>query len=345
MSDTMHHVAEAIKRASEFGDEPRIYTGPEAPPPVECKGCGIMVHARDLGELFGWHGKWGLTNLCYDGAVDAEGNEIPPYDCLTKQQRADDDEYAAKDRYKGARILACGLTAAEQAYPMAWLRERMKGCAFPADDVDRSAQTDVPMWRYVHGASGTGVSTQLALAVRHYVEIGKTAVMVTEASLLKGLMPDGGKTIDDFARRWDVLAIDKFGGWRSEYTRECIESIVEERYRRQKPTIFGSLHPLEVAEGHRNGNCQACAARYRVASTDCRYPCIENLPAGGSIGYKIKVACGGWRGICEMKEDLRPMPDMREPSTYQQRTGAQKVRQVHAGRVRTQRRDGDPSPF
>ena len=325
MGDT---IASALRDGSRVADgEPkRLYWGTVQPGDTECTGCGVAVPWRDLagdGTL------WGRQSMCYPmtmelpngGSVEVEDPDS--MSCQTKANIAEDSRYLSTDQYVEVRMDKCGLCAAEIAYDMSWLQQRLKEIPFPGEILPAHELASRPAWRHIWGRSGTGTSAQLALVVRHYVERGRRCLFVTESAMLASLLPRDKsdktrrKTIEDFAA-WDLLAIDKFGSWRTDHARDNLGEILERRAKMRKPTLFASTVPLTSRNGDPNEHVIA-----------------DNPRGGAALVRLLAPMLGGWLGVVHLVKDHRPMPDMWEPrqdTTYQQR-------------IRTQRRDNDPSPF
>ena len=316
------------------GHDKRIVRG--YPGPVECSQCGMMIEPRDMGEICGWTGMWAVMRLCYDGMVLGEvfaGRESHSMSCLEKAMKRDLNVRAASENpeYSVARLSKSGLHKAEQQYPQEWMERSLLNISPNFLALTPAAQKVQPFFRFIWGRAGTGVTTQLALTVRHQItEHRKRALMLTQARMFDSLRVGGGKTVADYIDL-DFLAVDSFGSWRTEFEHDSMSSIISERARLFRPTIFGSDRPLD---GNGGGHTCLRSDHESVVSgavktcfkkdVGCWFPAVWTTSA--SVANTIIVHCNGYRGITHLNKEHRELPDTLSPAernTFQQRVGNQ----------------------
>lgn len=201
--------------------EPRRCIYPHEAPTTRNDGCGQPVEATEL-EFGGWYMPfWCAT--CLEVAGEKETGE--------RDRRWHNDNLAS--RYRAAGLLASDLTL-----PLAWLDTRV-------------LPSDTAPWRYLHGPTGTGKTTQLVLAVRNAVDRRLTAKVTSELDLVESLSyRNGGKPADWW--RYDVLAIDEFGEVTEEWQRNALHQVLDRRYRDGKATLFSSNRRVRELAAHGN---------------------------------------------------------------------------------------------
>lgn len=103
---------------------------------------------------------------------------------------------------------------------------------------------------YLYGPAGTGKSHLAAAAAAHLAEQGKTARFWGMASLFAALRSSfSGETQRPELLHWDVLVLDDIDKLKpTSYVYETVYALLEERWARQKVTIFtAQLNPDRAA--------------------------------------------------------------------------------------------------
>lgn len=190
------------------------------PSPRPCDDCGEIVLPY-VAFTGGWYSpQWCARCLDY-----SEAEEIA-------RLSVDQDQRSSSARWSNAGLTPRDVAASFELDPrLARLSLESPSC-----------------FCYVVGRTGTGKTTQVIEAVKHYMSKRWSCRYVVEGDLLEALRPQQGD-----ARRWqiselvdlDLLVIDEFGSESSSsWSQEQLRRIINGRYRRRAPTILASNHPL-----------------------------------------------------------------------------------------------------
>lgn len=197
---------------------------------------------------------------------------------LAAEDREREKEFA--ERFDKSRSRAAGLSDADLELPMDWLSPKLKA-------VDK---TPTVPWRYLHGPPGTGKTTQLVLATRHYSQLGKRCRFISELALVGEMAHDGGRKDPREFIGYDVLAIDEFGEVSAEYTAKLVYQVLDGRYQAKKPTFFSSNRRLKsIASTQWYGGrvfdriAELCAARKRSDKGDGVVHLLHSYRAGRDV--------------------------------------------------------------
>lgn len=209
---------------------PHTYLRPAVEPPrLLCLKCQRR-HAPDV-QTF--DDLWCSLLYCDPCANAAER--------LDNAERAEVGEAKRRDDLR-RRMGAAGLSPVEIDSPFK-LDPRFLGLRHPLRTGEHLA--DIDAWaRYVYGPSGTGKSTQAALAVREYVALGWRCRFATVDEIIDDCKPEG-VAADSLAYfdRFDLLVIDDLGRetltpWATGKIVELLDRRLSERHRR--PTVITS---------------------------------------------------------------------------------------------------------
>lgn len=220
--------AKALDRAAIPGEYRQRYT---EPPKLGCMKCRKRpapdIHIEDMGWM-----SLGLCDGCQAYAERIEG---------TMQEGMERDAIA---RRLHGRMEAAGLTTVDLSLDYT-LDPLWRGFRRPEQNTGLEPR---PWGAFVWGPTGTGKSTELALAVRRYVADGWNCRLVSQAELLDTLRPDGGMRVRDYAAL-DLLAIDELGrdsltAWSREQLQEILDARMGSRFR--KPTMLASNLDLKA---------------------------------------------------------------------------------------------------
>lgn len=225
----MKHAFKTIGKSSKI--PPEYFKTYREPPALPCWGCKR------------WRPGWVEMFGGYHSLIYCKG-------CAEKSERASDRadraQAAADERAQlKANYALAGLSPADVALEFK-LMGKLAGFARA-----RNARPDdrVPYGGYLWGPSGTGKTTQIALAVRRYTQEGWRCKIITEAALLASLKKGGGADLRDYIGL-DLLAVDEIGRdeltpWGRAQLAELIDSRCSARYKR--PTLFTSnVSPLDL---------------------------------------------------------------------------------------------------
>lgn len=177
---------------------------------------------------------------------------LPPL-CEVCQERADredarDDDRRRKTAASAAQLRAAGLTDGEIAST-----DRIGLDALDLT-LRELPKISTASWGYVWSPEpGCGKTTQLLLAVRHYLGDGWRCRYTTQSDLLASLRPrDGGlaarMTHDQWAA-YDLVALDEVGRPTTAWGEEQLLELLDRRYREHKATLLASNYTLEQLVG------------------------------------------------------------------------------------------------
>lgn len=146
------------------------------------------------------------------------------------------DEYAAlRERSLLSALKKAGLSG-----------EQLKASCSLGDTLTGLARR--PKGAYLYGLPGRGKTYAAAVAVREFVQSGKSAKIITVFSLLEAIKA-GFSTGDDplsRAENYELLVLDDFGAEKiSEWSKSVLTGLIDTRANNLLPTILTSNYSLK----------------------------------------------------------------------------------------------------
>lgn len=225
-----------------------VETRPDNP---RCRHCGAPVQPTRLPASAGRPSLWYVPPLCGEAADDPYSGRFGT-GCQglmdAAQLRAEDDGRAHEaDR---SALKAAGLKDVEIGVVRHLGVEALEPLLRGLSKTSWARQN----WVYVCSREpGCGKTTQLQLAVTHYLGLGWRAKYATQADVLASLRPgDGGGPSKARVEDWvglDLLALDELGTYATAWGGEELRRVLDGRYSEGRCTLFASNHDLDAIGG------------------------------------------------------------------------------------------------
>lgn len=190
--------------------------------------------------------RWSVPTIC--GEIWQGPRTGDPVGCQGKADYADHLNRIKQEKMDQAstKLTRAGLTILEVAEAQRGrLLPALQGLTLP--DNDPFASLMGASGAYIEGDYGTGKTTQLVLAVMHYIQEGWKARYTTQDAMISSLLStaDPQRSVEHWAT-FDLLVIDEFGfSLESEWERKKLYEILDARYRTKKPTMIASIYSLD----------------------------------------------------------------------------------------------------